>query len=251
MEAIGLNMAFLFPSPYALRSRGQKPRRRTVRGTPDPSIPVPEPDIHYAHFETLMRGYSTGSVVLRPLARQLGLPPRSLVALGVGYDERRQRWVFPERDWRGRLVGLVYRDFAGHRWCEDGSTRGLTIPADLDQTSGPIYLVEGASDTAGMHSVGAAATGRPTACASLLAKQWLTKFLQREPHRDVLVVGDRDPEREGRRTGEAGAVALAGHLETTLGRRVRWALPAPMFKDVRDQIVAGQWEQGLYWERES
>jgi hypothetical protein len=81
--------------------------------------------------------------------------------------------------------------------------------------------------------------------ASRLAKLWLNRFLGNAPTRDVLVVADRDPERRGRRTGAAGATDLAAHLRETLGRRVIWVLPAAPFKDVRDQVVAGAWEQGL------
>jgi hypothetical protein len=123
------------------------------------------------------------------------------------------------------------------------SRRGLTIlPYSLD-AAGPIHLVEGASDALAMHSVGALAVGRPGARATANVKAWtvqlLTRVLKRSPDHEVIVVGDRDT------AGLDGARALAEFLEDRLDRRIKVALPRPPHKDVRDQIIAGDWANGL------
>jgi hypothetical protein len=66
-------------------------------------------------------------------------------------------------------------------------------------------------------------------------------FSAKYPDRQIIVLGDRGTTKAGIR----GAHDLAAHLRTALGREVSWALPAGKYKDVREQIVAGQWHRGL------
>jgi hypothetical protein len=145
------------------------------------------------------------------------------------------------------VVGLIYRSAAGDKICETDSRRGLTIPRDIDQFDrrGPIYLPEGASDTAALHSVGALAIGRPAADASALVRRWLPPLLRGYGDRPIIVVADRDRQKSGKQPGAAGASLLALCLRVALRRPVIWAFPTPPYKDVRDQIVAGDWRKGL------
>jgi hypothetical protein len=110
---------------------------------------------------------------------------------------------------------------------------------------GPLYLAEGATDAAALHSVGSAVIGRPAARASSFVRGCLVRLLRRHEDRDIIVVGDRDPIRDGKSPGRDGARELAEFLRVELGRPVAWALPRKPFKDVREQFVAGEWSRGL------
>jgi hypothetical protein len=102
------------------------------------------------------------------------------------------------------------------------------LPGGWRDRPGPVYVAEGASDTAALHTAGACAIGRPSAggAVGLLAR------LLAGVGREVVVVADRDA--DGRRDEPAGALALARRLRATLGPRVRCVLPPPGVKDVRD-----------------
>jgi hypothetical protein len=205
--------------------------------------PVSEREIDYALYTQIVKNYLASRRELGELARQLQLPIDSLLALQVGRVGR--LWAFPERDSLERVTGIVYRRRDGSRFCESGSTRGLTIPTDHARfQEGPIYLPEGASDTAALHSVGSFAVGRPAASSSKLATRWLVELL-RDYDRDIIVVGDRDQKKNGKSVGRDAARRLAEHLTNALGQEVRWALPQSGFKDVREQIIAGEWDRGL------
>src|SRR5262249_48601521 len=161
-------------------------------------------------------------------------------ALKIGYDPEDNCWLLPERDDRGRIVGLVRRDPDGLQMAMDGARRGLTWPDYGDSLpAGPFHLAEGASHTAAPLAPGAPAMGRPSALGSRAADLWLARLLSRHPGREVIVVGDRDPSR----VGERGARRQAERLQEALGRPVGCALPAKGFKDVREQVVAGKWHR--------
>jgi hypothetical protein len=244
VDSIGLTMRHLFPTPYALAHGRRTGLVRVGSRGVGSNGPRAVPPIDHAYFEDLLRRAQTSRKKLRELAQVLRLPVRSLLALEVGHDCH--RWVFPERESKGRVTGLVYRYADGSRHCESGSKRGLTIPRDLDQFSeGPLYLPEGPTDTAALHSVGAAAIGRPAARTSRLATQWLVKLLGKHVDRPIIVVGDNDEEEKGKRPGRDGARELARFLREKLGRPVAWALPVAPYKDVREQITGGNWDKGL------
>jgi hypothetical protein len=71
----------------------------------------------------------------------------------------------------------------------------------------------------------------------------VAKILDEQPDLQVIVVGDRDD------AGIVGASGLAEDLEDHLDLRIRVALPRPPFKDLRDQVVAGKWDDGLEFQR--
>lgn len=243
MEAIGLDLSYLYPSGFALRF-----------GTPRLPIGMPmrdhapetvdEPVIDYARFEAIVEAArSHPEPWLGKLARSLRLPGSCLEDLRVGLLD--DRWVFAEVDDRGRTVGIVYRSHDGSKTCEPGSRRGLSIPLGRMPALGAVYLVEGVTDAAALHSVEAAAVGRPAARASSLVRLWLVRLLRDRSGLGIIVVGDRDPVRDGKSTGRDGARQLAEYLAGELGRDVAWALPRAPYKDVREQVVAGDWHRGL------
>jgi len=59
------------------------------------------------------------------LAEQLGVTTDSINKLEVGYFPGEQAWIFPERDDRGQIVGLMKRSHDGKKFMVHGSTRGL------------------------------------------------------------------------------------------------------------------------------
>jgi putative DNA primase/helicase len=75
------------------------------------------------------------------LAQDLGVTPRSLVAIGIGWMPDEACWVFPERDAEGRIVGLVRRFKNGKKLSSTGSKRGLTyaVAQDFQPKKGEDY----------------------------------------------------------------------------------------------------------------
>jgi hypothetical protein len=126
-----------------------------------------------------------------------------------------------------------------------GSNRGLTLAAELP-AGGPLYLPEGASDTAALLAVGACAVGRPMAVPTGWVERWLLELLhERPPDRPVIVVGDNDGDVAKTPAGLRGAEDLARRLGTAFPGQVSVALPPAQFKDVRAMVIAGAWGRGL------
>jgi hypothetical protein len=244
MKEIGLTERQLYVSEDA---RGYGDRRGEIKAGPYSADeePVGDPVIDYTHFTRIAKNCQVSRRKLRELAQELGLSVDSLLALQVGHNG--DNWVFVERDSMKRATGIVYRRPDGSRFCAAGSKRGLSIPIDHKAVScGRIFLPEGATDTAAVHSVGEFAVGRPAASSSKLATKWLVELLRSyADHETVIVVGDRDKKKNGKRTGLDAAKKLAEHLNTVLKQDVRWALPRRGYKDVREQIIAGEWDRGL------
>jgi hypothetical protein len=232
-EALGLSLAHLYPTPYALRCArvaGIEPATKSHVPAGSPNVEI-DPKFKLRVVEC--RRHPERKRKVRELAASLGVTVKSLNALRVGWsDVRDGRWVIPERDHRKRIVGMSYRHPDGLRTSAEGGRRGLIIPRELAET-GTVYVCEGMSDTAAMISAGRCAIGRSSATGSKLVKAWLARFiLDHFNGRRVVIVGDRDA------AGVAGARGLAAWLAEECGREVRWALPQVGHKDVREQWVS-------------
>ena len=88
---------------------------------------------------------------LQPLADQLGIAVAPLSRLGI--TRNGPRWLIPERDAEGRIIGYATRDDAGRKSFTTGGKRGLTVAWPIDAYAGtsanePVLVVEGMSDTA-------------------------------------------------------------------------------------------------------
>ena len=70
--------------------------------------------------------------MLSQFAEQIGVSFESLDNLGIGFYPLRQAWVFPERDDKGNVIGLLYRFHDGKKQTEKGSKRGLTYAVNSD-----------------------------------------------------------------------------------------------------------------------
>ncbi len=141
------------------------------------------------------------------------------------------RWVIVERDAQGEIIGTAYRLADGSKSTAPGSKRGLIFEAPLHAYVGltaedPVYVCEGASDTAailsmGLHSVGVAMAGH---CADMLAVLLFG--------RHVVIVADSDA------AGRKGAVKLAKALAVGCAS-VRIIDPPDGAKDAREAVIAG------------
>lgn len=199
---------------------GQPPTGKSItrRKSPPPVDPASEAD-HYA--QALTPNLAT------ELANDLGLPVDGFDDLGVGWCETRRRCTFPERDAKGRVIGIIFRDRSGDKKAGAGHKRGLSIPSSFASRVGTVLVVEGASDVLAATSMGYAAVGRSSnrAGGALLAE------LLRG--RDVLVVGENDEKPDGDWPGRDGAKHIAAELARRWGRPVKWAMPPAGHKDVR------------------
>jgi hypothetical protein len=247
LDALDLTPRDLFPTFYAQQFSKRQPQgTQPFYGASEGSerIEPPEPTAEEcAKWKRLLKNWRASDAALRPLAKQLHLDTDSLQALQVGYDRARRCWVFPEQDDRGRIVGLVRRYSDGSKRAIKGSVRGLTLPRyEYGLPEGPLYVAEGATDTAALHSKGELVVGRSSARGSAAQRRWLITLLKAKfQDRHIIVLGDRDTNQVG--ICEAGG--LASRLRSSLGRSVTCALPARGFKDIRDQIVAKRWYRGI------
>jgi hypothetical protein len=249
LAKLGLTLKHLFPSLFARQFSKRRPQGMLSfhgGGNEEDALIVEPTDEECAKWERRLKAWSIPSYGLNQLGVHLKLPPEALLTLEVGYDEYTDpdepAWIFPERDDLGRIVGLLRRYYSGRKSTVRGSHRGLTIPQFGERPPpGPIYLVEGASDTAALVSQGVFVIGRSNALGSAAERLWLTRLLEKYPDREIIVVGDRDEFGAGVR----GAEKLANFLHEALDRPVSWALPRKRFKDSREQVLAGKWHKGL------
>ncbi|HEX2837584.1 MAG TPA: AAA family ATPase [Phycisphaerales bacterium] len=141
------------------------------------------------------------------------------------------RWAIPERNAQGEVIGTAYRDANGNKDFSKKGKRGFIVAWPLPPYAGssaskPIFVCEGASDTAtliglGFDAVGVAMAGHGgEMLAELLAG------------RHVVLVADADA------AGRAGAAKIAEALLTRC-EGVRTIEPPGGTKDVRAAVIAG------------
>ncbi len=180
------------------------------------------------------------------LLTRLGLPAGSfdrLPLLGVSRANPTgfvTTWA--EVDDAGVVVGITERipdDVKDAKKMQKGGHRGLTLPVGWQDGDGPVFVVEGPTDSAALTAAGLSAVGRPSkdGGGKLLAKL----FAGWPTEREVVVVGENDPPAtDGTLPGKAAAVRVATDLAAALGRRVLVALPPLGAKDVRAWLTDGE-----------
>lgn len=185
-------------------------------------------------------------------AKHLGLSPESSVDLGDTWQPDRiatvrdgqTAWhpdvskpgllLTPMVDGDMQVVGVAIRDWAGKKWRIDGGSEGLFVPKDFWGRSGPIYLVEGPTDTRAAWDMGLAVIGRSNNRNQANISQ-LARLLGRVPvSREIIVVGENDRKPNGDWPGRTGAEKTAQELSELLKRPVRAALVPEPFKDTRE-----------------
>ena len=196
--------------------------------------------------------HRSGRRKLRELASELGVARVALEVLRVGRGNLRGSWCwsFPERNGKGRVVGINRRLIpSGEKRTAPGSRRGLTFSDEWHLWSGPILIVEGGSDTAAGITLGRATVGRPSCTGGV---RYLAELLAPFRRRRIIVVAEHDRKRheellEPLRSrhsptcpgcmacwpGRAGAIDTAKALTRKLGRKVEWQFPPDGAKDLR------------------
>ena len=162
--------------------------------------------------------------VLRPLAQGLGVSADSLMELGVTRHDG--CWIIPERDAGGAIIGQQRRYDDGSKKQVAGTKRGLTCTHPLSADDGatasnPVFVVEGASDTAAGLDLRMPIVGRPSATGGA---HLLGELLA---GRHVVIVGEND---DG--AGQDGAEAIADQLAGPCAS-VRIIYPPAEVKDLR------------------
>ena len=167
----------------------------------------------------------------RGLAGQLGLPADALDRFPLVGRRGERYTTWPECDAAGTVVGLIRRDnLSGEKKAATGCRRGLCLPVGWAARPGPVYCVEGPTDTAAMTAAGLACVGRPSNAGGF---ELLAELLRAQaPGRPVVVVGENDAKPDGGHPG-AACESLAGRLAAALGRPVAFAYPPAGAKDVR------------------
>ena len=128
------------------------------------------------------------------LAKHLGVSRAALDALrvGYGYCDGPLCWSFPERNHNGLIVGITRRlpnpGGPTRKMCAKGSRRGLSYSDDWADHDGPVFVVEGGSDTAAGLTLGLAVVGRP----SNVAMPYLVQLLGPHVGRRIVVLGEND-----------------------------------------------------------
>ena len=161
-------------------------------------------------------------------AERLGVSPKSLNDLCVGWDERMDSYTFPMRNADGEIIGVRRHGPGDRKWAVKGSKQGLFIPRGDNHWWEKMCVTEGPSDTAAMLSIGLLAVGRPS-CTG--ATDLVVQFCRAHKAKEVIVVADSDT------PGMNGAAALAGRL-VKAGKMVKLLIP-PKHKDAREWIGAG------------
>jgi hypothetical protein len=181
-------------------------------------------------------------VELATLALDLGVSDISLARLECGWSYPENAYSFPMRNGLGEIVGVSLRGRTGTKWGITGSKLGLFIPRNLT-TEGPLFMPEGASDTAALLDLGLNAVGRPQA---LIRGERLEQVreLMATPllcGRELVIVADTDKSHDkGWEGGEQLARAMKRQVHSIK------LLPIPLgHKDLRDWKRKGLHRQAV------
>lgn len=210
--------------------------------------PKPKPNVDW-HSEA--KKYSNGfnNIAKKELSIILRLPIEAfehfaLIGAKKGNDNS-LLFTFPEYETVDKIIGITERYADGTKKMLKGGHRGLTIPENWQNKPGPVFIVEGASDTLAMSLACLNVIGRPsnTGGAELLAKL-LCHF-----ERDIVIVAENDTKENGQWPGREGAETVAKKLSNLLGRTILIAFPPKDFKDVRDWLTSDKLASVLWQNR--
>lgn len=236
MEAIGLGLRDLFPDNLSLRKTADfQPRQPSAaRGRAFSPCPAPKPPIDWVAICGDIQEGLVGTE-LGTLHLQLDVSESSLARLECGFSDKHNAWTFPMRNGLGEMIGVSLRGRNGTKWAIPGSKLGLFIPYNLS-SEGPIFMPEGASDTAALLDLGLNAVGRPQA---LIRGERLeqVRVLMNTPlleGRPLVVMADNDPKND---VGWTGAHELAKAMSKQV-RSVKVLEPLGC-KDVREWVRNG------------
>ena len=218
VQALGLDM----------RGPSQaQPRTTPKKETP----PKPATDLVATmarYVAELNRVVDLGQPRLTQQAELLGLSEASLQTIGVGWSGRWKAFAFPMRDDREQVIGIRLRASDGRKWAEPGSRNGLFYEPGCE-AGGPLYVVEGPTDTAALIDMGLdRVVGRPGCnCGNDELARYVAA--RRAP---VVMLADNDG------PGLAGARSAA-RLLALFAPSVRVIQPPSGIKDARQWLQRG------------
>lgn len=141
------------------------------------------------------------------------------------------RWAIAERAANGEIIGTAYRDADGGKTFAPGGRRGLIVAWRLATYAGasidaPVFVCEGASDTAAVLGLDLDAVGVPMAghCGPMVAELLA--------NRHAVIVADADD------AGRRGAAKIAKPMAERCAS-VRIMEPPLGAKDARAAVIAG------------
>ncbi|HEX4609909.1 MAG TPA: hypothetical protein VH092_17070 [Urbifossiella sp.] len=172
------------------------------------------------------------------LSEVLRLPVDALAALPMlGWNKDSKGHVtFPEADANGVIIGINRRYGDGTKKAMKGGKRGLTLPTGWRDRPGPLFVVEGPTDTLAATFAGLAAVGRPSNVGGV---EFLAALLADWPaDRELIILGENDQKENGAWPGRDGAEKVARDLGVRLSCPVKLAFPPADAKDVRDWLTA-------------
>lgn len=168
------------------------------------------------------------------------VPPAAWDAIGAKPDG--DGWKIPERNAEGEIIGWSRRFADGHKGYVAGGKRGLTMKYPLapyagSSASDPVFVVEGATDTAAGVSLSLDTVGRPSNTGG---GELLVALLA---DRHVCIVGENDW-KPGRKSGTVawpGRDGAQGIARKLIGAcpSVRIIFPPDGVKDLRAWVAEG------------
>lgn len=81
-------------------------------------------------YDIFVRNMTEG--MYRLLGMELGVSADSAKKLGVGFFPAERAWIFPERDAKGNVTGLMRRYFNGKKFCMTDTKHGLYFAYNVD-----------------------------------------------------------------------------------------------------------------------
>ena len=157
------------PSRRRLKATKKKPRRK--KRTAELQT-APDAEVDWAAMTKRYEAALPKAKLLK-LAKLLGVTAEALRQLHIGWYASKNCFTFPEFNADGEIIGISTRPAdGGKKKVIGGSKRGLYLPPGWKDRKGPIFIVEGASDSAALISMGLAGVGRPSATggADMLAE---------------------------------------------------------------------------------
>ncbi|WP_253155908.1 primase-helicase zinc-binding domain-containing protein [Stieleria tagensis] len=197
------------------------------------------PELIHQHTHFARQAYQRMQPTDRDrLARHLYVSPAALTSLRVGMTSDEQCATWPMRNESGQVIGvrisaLPWTGAGNAKWSRRGSHSGLFIPRESDCGQRPLYVTEGASDTAAANSLGLWAIGRASCTTSTF---FIDRYIAIHKPPRVTIIADNDA------AGLNGAMRLAKSLRETMPSgmdSVNVIVPPQPSMDLRRWIAQG------------
>ena len=204
------------------------------QNSPARSLPIPRaksvPKANVGAIKTTICGTE--------LADQLGVSLASLKALGVGWSNEHNAWLFPMRNGQNEIIGYNRRFKNGEKRIVQGTNAGLYIPQVEPQSL--LYICEGGSDTAALYDLGLYGIGRFNVNSGA---DFIKDFLTTNKIYRVVIIADNDSLKQlGNKTGRPGILGAEKLRKDLKTSSVIWMPPSPI-KDVREFKLRGGTKQ--------